>query len=172
MSTTAPHPAPVPPATPRKKRRWPWIVGSLVVLTVIIAATANHGGTTANTTTANNTTANKVAAASTAHVPAQSAHAAAPTSAAATPVVLYSKTGTGTGSTPDFTTGAEWQVAYTYDCSAFGSPGNFAVTSEDFQLAIDQLGMKGADTEYVHGDPGTHSLSIDSECAWTIKVLG
>lgn len=164
MSTTAPHLAPVPPATPaRKRRRWPWFVGGLVVLIVIIATASSHGTTTSTKTTP--------APAPTA---VDSARAAAPTTtlAPAAAVVLYSKTGTGTGSTPTFTTGAEWQVQYTYDCTAFGQSGNFMVTSDDYQLAINQLGTKGGDTDYVHNDPGSHSLSIDSECAWTIKVVG
>jgi hypothetical protein len=175
MSTTAPHPAPVPPANPAKKRRkWPWIIGGLVVLIVIVATTTSHGGTITNPTTS--TTISPAAPPAT-HAPAHPAPAAATTAAPATtapatPVILYSKTGSGTGSTPTFTTAAEWQVQYSYDCTAFGQSGNFMVTSEDFQLAINQLGTKGADTDYVHNDPGSHSLSIDSECAWTVKVLG
>jgi hypothetical protein len=165
MSTTAPHATPLPPATPAKRRRkWPWIIGGLAVLIAVISA-ATSGGTTTNPTTS--TPAGPLAT----QQPTQSAQAGAP-AAPATPVVLYSKTGSGTGSTPTFTTGAEWQVQYTYDCTAFGQSGNFVVTSEDYELAVNQLGTKGADTDYVHNDPGNHSLSIDSECSWTIKVLG
>jgi hypothetical protein len=158
----------MPPATPAKRRRkWPWIIGGPVVLIVIIIVATSHSGTTTSTTTTTSV------APPAANPPAHSAQVEAPaTTAPATPVVIYSKTGSGTGSTPTFTTGVEWQVQYTYDCTTFGQSGNFMVTSEDYQVAINQLGMKGADTDYVHNDPGSHSLSIDSECAWTIKVLG
>lgn len=170
MSVTAPHPAPEPAATPAKKRRrWPWIIGGLVVLIVIIATTTSHGGSSAPGTSSG---ATSPAATHAPVAPAPATSAPAPAAAPATPIVLYSKTGTGTGSTPTFTTSADWQVAYTYDCTAFGQSGNFMVNSDDYQLVINQLGNKGADTQYVHGDPGAHSLSIDSECAWTIQVLG
>jgi hypothetical protein len=170
MSTTTPHAAPIPPATPPKKhRKWPWILGGLVILIIIIVA-ASQGGTTTNPTP--HPTSAPAAPPAT-RPPTNSARTAvSATAAQAAPVVLYSKTGSGTGSSPTFTTGAEWQVQYTYDCTAFGQSGNFMVNSEDMQLTINQLGMTGADTDYVHNDPGSHSLSIDSECAWTIKVLG
>lgn len=156
MSVNAPTPTqPTPPAPRKKHRKWPWIIGGLVALLIIVVA--NDHGTNAPVTSAPLTTA------------------PAPTTAqssAAAPVVLYTKSGSGSGSTPKFTTGPEWQVAYTYDCSNFGQSGNFQVTSEDYQLVVNQLGTKGADTEYAHDDPGSHALTINSECAWTIKVIG
>lgn len=91
---------------------------------------------------------------------------------AAAPTVLYSNTGTGIGSTPDFTTGAEWQVQYTFDCAGFGQQGNFAVTDDAGDVLVNALAANGSDVAYVHASPGTHSLSINSECDWTVKVIG
>jgi len=88
------------------------------------------------------------------------------------PTVLYSKTGTGIGSTPDFTTGAEWQVQYTFDCAGFGQQGNFAVTDDTGDVLVNALAANGSDVAYVHASPGTHSLDINSECDWTVKVIG
>jgi len=91
--------------------------------------------------------------------------------APAAPTVLYSKTGSGIGSTPNFTTDAEWQVQYTYDCANFGQQGNFAVTDES-DVLVNALAVGGSDVAYVHNSPGIHSLTVNSECNWTIKVIG
>jgi hypothetical protein len=100
------------------------------------------------------------------------APAAAPPAAPAAGGVIYQKSGSGMMTTPNFTTPDEWQVQWTYDCSNFGMSGNFIVDSEDSQATVNELGAKGADTTYVHGDPGQHSLKISSECSWTVKVVG
>jgi hypothetical protein len=36
---------------------------------------------------------------------------------------------------------------------------------------VNKLGTGGSGTEYVYGDPGTHHLTVNSEGAWTIKVV-
>jgi hypothetical protein len=104
-------------------------------------------------------------------VTADAAPPAAPAAPPA-PAVIYEKSGSGITTTPNFTTPAEWQIQWSYDCSKFGTTGNFIVMSEDFQANVNQLGAGGTDATYVHGDPGTHSLQINSECSWTVKVVG
>jgi hypothetical protein len=187
-------------AVGRKRRRWPWIAGIVVAFVLGIAIGNGTGNTSKNAalaaatmsasrTPATPTAPTTVAAPTTTTVvptplpvvPTSTHRAvttrppappAPPTTVApATPTVLYSKTGSGIGSTPNFTTGAEWQVQYTYDCANFGQQGNFAVTDES-DVLVNALAAGGSDTAYVHNSPGTHSLTVNSECNWTIKVIG
>lgn len=145
-------------------------IAALIVLIIIISS-ASHGS---SSPAATSSSAPAAAAPATSAAPAA---AAAPTTAApaapAAPKVIYQKSGSGIMTTPNFTTPAEWQVKWSYDCTSFaGGTGNFVVNSEDFQANVNELGAKGADSTYVHNDAGTHSLSINSECTWTVTVLG
>ncbi len=66
-------------------------------------------------------------------------------------------------------------MAWTYDCSNFGTSGNFDYTvqqgtEDDFNdSGPNQLGMNGQGVEHYY-DAGTFNLSVNSECNWTIKV--
>lgn len=85
---------------------------------------------------------------------------------------VFTKSGHDEGSTPTFTTGAEWQIRWSYHHCA-GGQGNFIINSDpidESDLGTNQLGTSGQDTAYVHDDPGQHALSIISECDWTITV--
>ncbi|WP_041540498.1 hypothetical protein [Catenulispora acidiphila] len=98
---------------------------------------------------------------------------AAKTTAAPIPTVVFSTSGNGIKKTASFTTGPEWFVTYTFDCSnEYGGKGNFILgVDTDFggDLA-DSLAAEGGDTSYEHGNPGSHYLSVNSECDWTLKV--
>lgn len=159
----------------KRRRRWPWIGLGILVLLVIVIATTSNGSKTPTTTTGNSGSTTTVTPQQAAQV-APTAAPAAPAPTTAAPTVLYSKSGSGAGSTPNFTTGAEWQVDWTYNCSNFGSQGNFIISAgnaADISFpSVNELGTSGADTAYVHSDPGSHSLSINSECSWTVKVVG
>ncbi|HEX3792182.1 MAG TPA: hypothetical protein VHW44_30240 [Pseudonocardiaceae bacterium] len=160
------YPPPPVPTPAKKRKKWPWIVGGLVVLLIIIIVASSNSGS--KTQTAGGAAATTGPGAAVGAAPAASTTQAPP----AKPTVVYTKTGNGEGSTPNFTTGAEWQIQYTYDCSKFGQSGNFAVTAgDDINVAINELGDKGGDTSYVHADAGTHALQILSECSWTVTVL-
>ena len=71
---------------------------------------------------------------------------------------------------------ANWDVEWTYDCSAYGSEGNFhfvGYTSGGGLTSIfgpNQLGPGGSGTEYYH-EGGSIYLSINSECSWSIKAV-
>ncbi|HTJ70074.1 MAG TPA: hypothetical protein VL551_21235 [Actinospica sp.] len=94
------------------------------------------------------------------------------TSAAPTKTVVLKESGDGIKSTKSFTVGNDWSLAYSYDCSSFGSQGNFQVY-EDYpngDVLVNELQEKGSDTTYQHDDAGTHSLEVNSECSWTITV--
>jgi hypothetical protein len=102
-----------------------------------------------------------------------------PPKPAAGPKVIARFNGSGTGSTPPFTTPASWHLSWEYNCSSFGSSGNFAVTeinadgSTDFNgVNVNELGSgQGPVAAYVYGDAGRHALQIDSECNWSVAVV-
>jgi hypothetical protein len=79
------------------------------------------------------------------------------------------------GTTPNFTQTGAWTMAWTYDCSDFGSQGNFNVdvNQPDGDTAVDlgtnELGDGGSGTDFYY-DTGTFNLSVESECAWTVTV--
>jgi hypothetical protein len=88
--------------------------------------------------------------------------------------VLLALHGTGTRNSASFTTSDEWTVHYTYDCANFGDDGKFAVTyytdGHIDDVAVNDLGKKGAAAAAVHADPGAHYLNVSSPCAWTVRV--
>jgi hypothetical protein len=61
------------------------------------------------------------------NVPTPTTRPTAATTVAAGPKVVYTLAGSGQGSTPTFGVANEWQVAWTYDCTAYGGQGNFIV---------------------------------------------
>lgn len=97
---------------------------------------------------------------------------------AAGPKTLLNISGKGIKKSAIFKTADEWQVAYTYDCSSFyGGSGNFQVMqysgAGDLQdILVNELDKKGGDTVPVHASAGAHYLEVNSECKWTLKVVG
>jgi hypothetical protein len=93
---------------------------------------------------------------------------------------IFTQAGTGTAQTATFKVPNNWDFAWHYDCSNFGTSGNFSVQIYDYygnnsQLDLDnqgvnQLGPSGTSTEHYHSGGNTKFLKIDSECAWTVTV--
>lgn len=83
--------------------------------------------------------------------------------------------GSGTGNTPRFTVGATWKLEYSYDCSAYGGRGNFIVSEDGGSnfggASVNELGSRGSSSTWAYNDAGTHYLSVDSECSWTMRVV-
>ena len=128
----------------------------LIVLVVIIsiAASGNHSG-------GSNNPAASTPAASTAPVALK---------------VLLDKSGTGINQTPKFTAGGDWEIDWSYDCTNFGSNGNFIITVYQGDgtlvgVAANQLGAKGSDVSNQH-QSGTYYLEMNSECDWHVIVKG
>lgn len=167
----APQPQPQQPQPKKKHRKWPWITLGILVVLIVIISTTSHSSNTPSTSTPAGATATQQPAAPVA------ATTVAPTTTPA-PTVVYSKTGSGTGTTPNFTVGAEWQIDWTYNCSNFGGSGNFIITpvgSGGTGIGlnpVNELGASGADTAYEHDAAGTFNLQVNSECNWTVKVIG
>jgi hypothetical protein len=106
--------------------------------------------------------------------------ASAPTSTGSSAgKVLFSQSASGISSTTPFTVPAAakgWHVNWTYNCSNFGSSGNFTFdveqgTSLDFNdEGPNELGANGSGTEHYY-DTGTFHLSVNSECTWTVQAV-
>ena len=93
-----------------------------------------------------------------------------------TPPANYTSTATGdSGNTQRFLISSNWTMSWTYDCSNFGSSGNFAVLinqpsgDSSFDVGPNELGPGGSGTDS-YTDRGIFTLSIDSECHWTISI--
>ncbi len=85
--------------------------------------------------------------------------------------------GSGIKKTATFATPGEWTLQYSYDCSTFGSKGNFQVMEFDANgnmtdVLVNELDKKGSDQVPQHADDGSHYLEINSECKWTVTVVG
>jgi hypothetical protein len=79
------------------------------------------------------------------------------------------------GTTPTFAQSGNWTMSWNFNCAAFGSAGNFQVNvnQPSGDLTIDngpnELAASGSGTDY-YTDTGTFSLSVNSECDWSITV--
>ncbi|WP_160311195.1 hypothetical protein [Streptacidiphilus anmyonensis] len=97
----------------------------------------------------------------------------APTTVAAAPAgPLLKVTGNGIKNTKQFTTGDNWTINYTYDCTGImGGQGNFQVYVDypNGDIPVNELGAKGSSSSTATG-AGTHTLKIASECPWTVTV--
>jgi hypothetical protein len=79
------------------------------------------------------------------------------------------------GSTPSFSQTGPWTMAWSFDCTSYGSPGNFGVNvnqpSNDLNddIGPNELAMSGSGTDFYY-DAGTFNLDVISECDWTINI--
>ena len=148
-------------------------IGGGFVALIVIGAVAS-GGKNTSTSTATSSTTGAAPGAAPAAAPATSAAAAPTAQAVPAKTVVLKLSGSGTKNTKTFTTGADWSIAYTFDCSSFGSQGNFQVmVYTDGQIAdapVNALSANGNDTTYEHSAAGSHYLEVNSECSWTVTV--
>jgi hypothetical protein len=102
-----------------------------------------------------------------------------PPTTSAVGVTLLTLSGSGAASTQQFTVPSAakgWHVNWTYDCSDFGSQGNFdysvnSGTNLNFDdTGPNQLGSGGSGVEHYY-DTGTFNLQVDSECNWTVTAV-
>jgi hypothetical protein len=155
----APPPPGAPPAqVAQKKGHMARNLGigclGLIVLIVIIVAATSAGKNTNTTST-----------------PAAS-------SAPAAQKVLLDLTGSGSKTTAKFNAAGDWDLTWSYDCSAFaGGSGNFQVFvySGDGSLSsnspVNQLGKSGNGVENYHSG-GQLYLTMNSECTWHVTAKG
>jgi hypothetical protein len=89
------------------------------------------------------------------------------------PHVVLDVQGSGTKTTSKFSVGDDWDLAWTYDCSNFGTSGNFIVSIDgdiNMNQGVNQLGGSGHDVEHFH-EGGTFYLTINSECDWHVRAI-
>jgi hypothetical protein len=96
----------------------------------------------------------------------------APTSGPST-VAAFS--GQGAENTPQFTVTSTWKLDYSYDCADAGGTGNFIVTEDGGNdmggLNVNALSSGATSSTWAYNDAGSHYLSINSECSWSMKVV-
>ncbi len=101
----------------------------------------------------------------------------APSSGAplSTPVTFTSAQTGDTGNPQAFNVSGAWTMAWSYNCTDFGLPGNFIVDvngppgDSTFDIGPNELGTGGSGVDS-YSDTGTFTLSVNSECAWSITV--
>ncbi|MEU3466006.1 hypothetical protein ABZ721_39470 [Streptomyces sp. NPDC006733] len=146
-------------------------MGFVVVIGVAGAATGDKedkAAAASPTTTAAQPAGKQPAATS-----APASHAAAPKPKPKPKAqTVLSVSGSGMKSTATFKVEDDWDLQYSYDCSAFGVQGNFIVKQggDLGDIYLNELGAKGSDVTHLH-DGGSMHLEVTSECKWTIKVI-
>jgi len=100
-----------------------------------------------------------------------------------TPPTLLSISGSGIKTSKTFSwSGGSVDLTYTFNCSNFGSQGNFQIYfygANSFDptlpdILANDLAKSGGDTttEYLNGATGPFHMEMNSECKWTVKVVG
>jgi hypothetical protein len=90
---------------------------------------------------------------------------------------LLGNSGSGSYTTVQFTVGGsgDYDVYWTYSEGGFGQSVNFQIWADggaDFNVTDpNQLGTGGSGVIHVYGDSGTHTLTVNSEGDWTIRVV-
>lgn len=88
-------------------------------------------------------------------------------------VTLVDQAGDGIGQTTPFTaTGDRFDIYYSYDCSAFGTAGNFIVAVEPgLNILVNDLKLSGSGIAHDYDDLGTPvHIEVNSECSWHISA--
>jgi hypothetical protein len=102
----------------------------------------------------------------------------AQTASQSIPQTLLDLKGSGTKTTQKFTAASDWDLEWSYDCSNFGSQGNFMVyvyngdgSISYSNAGVNQLGKSDSGVENYHSG-GTFYLTVNSVCKWKIMVKG
>jgi hypothetical protein len=171
------YPPPPPQQQPKRKRRTGRVVLLCIIgaAVIIILATALSGHGQSSSPSAGGTPAATSAASAT---PAATTAAAPPPA----PRVLLRIAGNGIENSAPFSVGSgALTVHYSFNCSSFGSAGNFQADllygdqsslGSDDQPVANALAMSGSQTTTVYPqDPGKdYYLSVNSECSWKVRV--
>jgi len=90
--------------------------------------------------------------------------------------VIAAFTGSGQENTRKFMIGGDgtWKLKWAYSCASFGFKGNFIVQEDGgfAGVSVNELGLHGHGSTYGYGDQGRHYLAVNSECDWTMRVVG
>ena len=108
---------------------------------------------------------------------ASSPSAAPPPTTPAAPTTLLAQSGSGSYTSSRFTVGGtgDYQVYWAYNEGSFGQSVNFQLWEDggsDLNFTDpNQLGTQGSGVVNVYNDAGTHTLTVNSEGSWTVKVV-
>ena len=141
-------------------------------MVLVAIGVAVSGGQTGSSDKPAGTTLNSAPAVGVRHPIA--GHTPQPASRPVRPHVIARFAGSGIENTPRFRTSGTWLLRWSYNCANFGQPGNFAVLEdgEAGGVAVNELGTHGHGKTYGYGDAGRHYLEVDSECHWSMKIIG
>ena len=162
------------PANRRRRLSAPALVSAVCAALFVTACASTAGTSSGNSATASAATSLPSATSSRAATPTPTVTAtrtATPTPTPATPQTLLNQQGSGTASTASFSAPKNWDLAWSYDCSTFGSSGNFEVDVQGNlgPVGVNQMGTSGSGTEYYH-QGGSYYLEVDSECSWQVTA--
>jgi hypothetical protein len=87
---------------------------------------------------------------------------------------IFGASGSGIHTTEKFVVNQDWDLSWHYDCSNFGTAGNFAVVvyTEGDQLpavVVNELGTSGQNVEHLHRG-GRVYLAVNSLCRWQVSA--
>lgn len=160
-------------------------VSQAIILLVIIASVAGGGGKKNAANPLTPAIAPTTAAAAADKSPERAPSPAGPIPTApptappttAAPQVAFSQSGTGLQMLAPFSILGPWVLQYTFDCSNFGIAGDFAVqvtNANGTPNLIDNgpnVVAMNANASTFMPQGGTLSLTIDTECNWTIQAV-
>jgi hypothetical protein len=145
------------------KKWWFWVLVVIVLFIIIGSSGSSKPGTSIPAPVETGSTV---------------ANTATKTVAPATMQTLLDISGSGSKSTAKFTAASDWDLNWNYDCTNFGSQGNFQVfiyngdgTMSFANSGVNQLGKSDTGVEHYHSG-GTFYLTVNSECKWKIQVKG
>jgi hypothetical protein len=92
---------------------------------------------------------------------------------AVVPGTVTTYSGSGTETTPQFTTTANWQIAYSFNCSQFGEPAQAEIVEDPGSgpILLNLMTLTTQGSVQVSGSAGPHDLEVNSPCSWTVKVI-
>jgi len=91
-------------------------------------------------------------------------------------IVRFHESGGGIKQSRKFTASADWDIAYTYDCSSSRGASTFFIVVYDAQNrpfinpGVSMVGVRGANTTHEH-NAGTFYLAIGTTCRWAVQVV-
>ncbi len=184
------------------QRWWTWAAAGIVLIIIIAVAngSGNSGHKTGNASSAGATSSTTVRAATspvqttppttsppptsppTTTTPVASTTASSPPTTAARPAapppqVLLQQSGTGNSSLPSFDARDTWQMAWSYDCTAYNSDNRASASNDSFSISINgnagpsQSGdVSGSGTEDFRATGETQLQVVTPGCDWSIQV--
>jgi hypothetical protein len=90
--------------------------------------------------------------------------------------VALKVSGSGMHTTQKISLTSDWDLKWSFDCSNFGMPANFAVDTKEREtdaadIILNQSGKYGKGVEHLHNGGDKLFLEVVSECNWSIEAV-